>query len=210
MGADARVFAPQKEEFPHLVVPHWIDPERGESLPEYAGRLAKEIDPGVPCIIGGASFGGMIAVEMIPHLQVRACILIGSAPHPDQLPPIVPLVRPFAKITALIPYGWIQRLAGLFLRIFGSGLSIHARTILSQAGRSESSFFRWAVKALLTWKGGGNVTGEPIRHIHGAKDPLLPLRYVNPDEIVEGGGHVISLRNSPQVNRFIRKVLEDL
>jgi hypothetical protein len=78
MGADARVFSKQIEALPQITVPEWIDPLPKESLASYSKRLAKAIDPGRPCYIGGASFGGFIALEMIQHLDVKACFLIGG------------------------------------------------------------------------------------------------------------------------------------
>jgi len=86
MGADARLFAPQRAAFPQLIVPTWIKPERGESLAAYAERCARQIDPGEECFVGGASFGGFVAVEAARHLRAKACFLIGSARGPDELP----------------------------------------------------------------------------------------------------------------------------
>ena len=210
MGADERVFSVQKEAFPHLVVPDWIVPEKGESLPSYARRFAEAIDPGEPCIIGGASFGGMIATEMIPHLQVKACILVGSAKHPGELPPIISLIRPFEVITRLIPYRMMAPGAAVIRKLYGKRLSPAARIILSQVKHSPPVFFRWAVRALLKWQKNKGAVDERIFHIHGERDPLLKIRYVDPDEIVRNGGHVISLRNGEEVNRFIKNVMSGL
>lgn len=209
MGADERVFAPQKEEYPWLIVPGWITPVRGESLPDYAKRFAEKIDPGVPCIIGGASFGGMLAVEMIPHLQVDACILIGSVSHPSQLPAIVRWVRPFEFMTRIVPYKFLQLATRIFVKVFDDFLSTHNRTILEQAQNSEATFFRWAVRALVYWKKETKDPPGKIYHIHGENDPLLPSGNLEPDEIVENGWHVISLRNGEQVNRFIQRVMDE-
>src|SRR5687768_11148554 len=85
MGADERLFEPQREAFPNLQVPVWIDPLPGESLRAYAVRMAHKVDPGCPCIVGGASFGGMVALEMAPLLQARACLLIGSVRSSEEL-----------------------------------------------------------------------------------------------------------------------------
>lgn len=62
LGADRRLFEPQSLAFPDLLVPPWIVPEKHEKLPDYAARLAKTIAPGRrPLILGGSSFGGMVA-----------------------------------------------------------------------------------------------------------------------------------------------------
>jgi pimeloyl-ACP methyl ester carboxylesterase len=45
-------------------------------------------------------------------------------------------------------------------------------------------------------------------HIHGKRDYVLPMRYTNPDHIVEGGGHILSLSHPRDVNAFITKAIE--
>src|SRR5262245_7658263 len=86
MAADARLFEHQLARFPTLRVPSWIDPGRRESLRAYAARFARVVDPGVPCIVGGASFGGVVAQEMAKQLRAVACVLIGSIRSPAELP----------------------------------------------------------------------------------------------------------------------------
>src|SRR5687767_7745630 len=86
MGADERVFAPQLQAFPQLVVPKWIEPKADESLASYAARFAAGVDPKQPCFIGGASFGGFVAMEMARHLDAIAVFLIGSVRSPAELP----------------------------------------------------------------------------------------------------------------------------
>src|SRR5262249_3648447 len=94
MAADERLFAPQRAAFPSLRVPAWIAPRPGEPLRAYAARLARQVDPGCPCLVGGASFGGVVALEMAPLLQARACVLIGSIRAPDELPRRWQALRP--------------------------------------------------------------------------------------------------------------------
>ncbi len=209
MGADEKVFCKQKEEFPHLIVPDWLPPIKGESLPEYAKRFAKVIDPGVPCVIGGASFGGMVAIEMLPHLQCKACILVGSVSHPDQLPPYVRWARPLGPSTVFIPYGLVQFACRIVNRLFGGFLGPYFRFIFNQAQHSTASFFRWAIPALLKWRKIDQATDyAPVIHIHGDRDLVLSIKYVKAAHVITGGGHVISYRNSVEVNRLIHQVLE--
>ena len=99
MASDERLFEPQLDAFPNLRVQPWIAPLSGESLRAYAVRLAPMVDPGVPCIVGGASFGGVVALELAQHLPALACILIGSIRSPSGLPrrklPSSPIFRKF-------------------------------------------------------------------------------------------------------------------
>src|SRR5688572_20303436 len=98
MAADERLFEPQRAAFPNLRVQPWIDPLPGESLSVYAARLAPLAEPGRPCIVGGASFGGVVALELARRLPALACVLIGSIRSPTGLPwrwRLLRLVAPF-------------------------------------------------------------------------------------------------------------------
>src|SRR5262245_19159901 len=82
MGADGRIFRAQHTAFQNLCVPKWITPLRNESLASYARRFAAIINPHQPCYLGGASFGGVVALEMARYLDVRVVFLIGSLRSP--------------------------------------------------------------------------------------------------------------------------------
>ena len=74
MGADGRLFREQRGCFPNLITPDWIPHRRGDTLASYAERMARHIDPGCPCYVGGASFGGMVALEIARHSdEVAQC-----------------------------------------------------------------------------------------------------------------------------------------
>ena len=99
MGADERVFAPQLRAFGQLVVPNWIEAKPEESLASYAARLAAAVDPKRPCFVGGASFGGFVAMEMARRLDAMAVFLIGSARSPAELPLRVRALRRLSRAT---------------------------------------------------------------------------------------------------------------
>ena len=98
MAADERLFESQLAAFPELRVQPWIQPIPGESLRAYAARLVPLVNPGRPCIVGGASFGGVVALELAAHLPALACVLIGSIRSPAGLPRRWRLLRPVALL----------------------------------------------------------------------------------------------------------------
>ena len=70
IGADRRLFDEQRSCAAELHVIEWIPPVAAdETLIEYAKRLARTIDTSHPFAIGGASFGGMVALELTRHIQ---------------------------------------------------------------------------------------------------------------------------------------------
>ncbi len=205
MGADERVFAGQASAIPELVVAPWIAPAPRESLPSYAHRLAKRIDPGKPCFIGGASFGGFVALEMIQHLNPIACFLIGSVRSPAELPRRITLLRtlPFACGAFLFEAGSL--LSKLALASGGALSSEHTKALLGQLSDSDASFLRWACHAVLEWQDPPRTGITPIHHIHGQQDVVLPPELTRPDVIVPGAGHALSLSHPQAVTDFLVK-----
>src|SRR5215510_13793278 len=64
LGADERLFAPQRAVLPGLIVPRWPEPRRDDSLPRFAARLADAVPKSDDLFLGGSSFGGMVALEL--------------------------------------------------------------------------------------------------------------------------------------------------
>ena len=205
MGADERVFAAQRAEFPNLLVPAWIDPRPRESLAEYARRLAARIDPKCPCVIGGASFGGMAAIEVARHLNARACVLIGSVRSPEQFPMALRAARGGAGAAAFAPFELACWLAWVHVPMFGWCSSPATRAFLRQAADADARFLRWAAWAVFTWR--PVPLDLPVFHIHGGRDRILPCRHVRPDQIIADAGHVLSVSHPRELNDFLRQAI---
>jgi pimeloyl-ACP methyl ester carboxylesterase len=208
MGADERLFAPQREAFPQLIVPRWIAPESNESLSKYAARLARQIEPAGPCFVGGASFGGFVALEMARHLQARACFLIGSIRSPDQLPLRIRALRACRGAATRMPFEWVCRIAGVSTAACGALSAPSTRALLQQLSEADADFLRWACGAVLAWQPAATPLSIPVYHIHGRRDRVLPVAGTTADVIVEGAGHVLSMTHAAEVNEFLRVYMD--
>jgi pimeloyl-ACP methyl ester carboxylesterase len=206
MGADERLFAAQVAAFPNLRVQPWIPPLPRESLRAYAKKLAAVIDPGRPCTIGGASFGGVVALEMAQHLDAVACILIGSIRSPSGLPRRWRLLRP----VAMFGPDALRVLTATSHQLFRRFL--HAGTVrrLEKLSRPEAAFVRWAMCAVVNWRPSPGVARTRVFHIHGSEDRVLPVALAKPDVIVPGGSHALPLFNPTAVNKFIANVMRTI
>lgn len=203
MGADRRLFAPQMRAFPQLVVPDWLEPVPHERLVDYAHRFAQRVDPGGPCIVGGASFGGFVAIEAARHLQARAVFLIGSVKSARELPPRIRLLARLSRILPFIPFEWVAPVSAFAHAASGWALPQSARSVLRQLSDAEGRFLRWASGATLRWTVSRHPLPCPVYHIHGGRDHVLPARHTQPDVVVSDAGHVLSLTHGEQVNAFI-------
>ena len=208
LGADAQVFLPQKIAFPNLIVPDWLSPIAGEGFPAYCARLAAAVDAGRPCFVGGASFGGIVSLEVAKHLNVLGCFLIGSVQGPHQLPRRIRWLRPMAPVVPVIPLSLLQRFAASTIGLCRRGGAKHLAGIASQFSNANVDVLRWSLQQIWRW----NSTNKNVvvRHIHGDRDRVFPLSLVEPDEVVVGGGHVISMTHGAKVNEFLRTHMEEI
>jgi pimeloyl-ACP methyl ester carboxylesterase len=205
LGADARPFRHQKKVFKHFRCPPWLEPKTRESLAGYARRWAGVLNLKPKAVLVGVSFGGMVAQEMARWVKPSAVILIGSCRSCESIPKSL-------KAAAMIP-DWPQT-AKILCRVFPeiSGRFLGARTkeegdlLRRMFLETPNDFARWTVQSIFQWKGVPKVQRR-VTHIHGAKDHLIPLRRVQPDEVVREGGHLICLTHPMEVNRFIQKTI---
>lgn len=72
---------------------------------------------------------------------------------------------------------------------------------------SDNYYFRWSIGQLCKWDN-DHVPKEYI-HIHGNKDRLLPLRYIQGKvKVVEGGTHWMVVDRAKEVVQLIREYLK--
>lgn len=203
LAADEHVFKyialPQGFEAVHL---RWIRPLENESLSGYAGRLASPIDRGQPFIIIGLSLGGMLAIEIAKILKPVKVIIISSVPSAAHLPFYFRTAGQL-KLHKLVPVSLLKSLS--LIKRFFSPESSEDKEYLRRAIRdSDPVFIRWVVNAILTWE---EKDPLPCIHIHGTKDLLLPARYTKAGYLIPGGGHLMILNKSAEINEVIRKEL---
>lgn len=201
------MFAGLRPLLPELIVPRWLPPRAGESLRGYARRMAEDVNRGGPCFVGGASFGGFLALEMLPFLDARGCFLIGAVRSAAEYPLWIRALRPARALVRIIPFQLLWWASGLTAATVGNVLPRRMREFLWLGASLDPAFFRWAATAVLTWGDDGPPppADVPIYQIHGARDRVLSAGRTTPTELVPGGGHVIALSNPQAVAAFLRR-----
>lgn len=208
MGAMADLYSAQSASFPQLVIPPWIPAKSGESLADYARRMASAVDPGGPCIVGGTSFGGFVAVEMTRYLaDCRGCVLISSVRSPRFLPRRIRWLRVASPFFAPWSYRFAVAATPVLSRAITPLVRPAVTRFLRHVAKSDSEFLRWATYATLRWTDAGAQT-VPIRHIHGASDLTLPPGGIGADEVVAGAGHLLVMTHASAVNAFIGRAID--
>lgn len=206
LGADCRQWEPQEMAFPGLIVPPWISPLRGDTLPTYAARLAETVPCQKPLVLGGSSFGGMLAYEMARHLKPRALILVGSCCSPQSLNRAVLSLRPILRQIPCWGIRICKPLAPFGVQTFRHLNPEFRRLCATMFQDANPEFVRWAIRAILAWEP-TPPTDIPVFHIHGKQDQMIRASKVTADVLVPDGGHLINLSHAAQVNTFIGTVL---
>lgn len=206
LGADARQFEAQRTVFPQLRVPVWIEPRGGERLREYAVRLGASAGVTSESVVGGSSFGGMVALEIARAFRCRAAVLMGSCRSRDCVSPILRVIEwfnpvlPRALVGAATPQG--LKMLPLFDPVRGE----HARLLGAMAKGIDPAFLKWGGRSVFAWEGCAE-PGVPVYHVHGLRDRFIPASRVKADVVVEGHGHFLNLTAPAEVNAFLSRAV---
>jgi pimeloyl-ACP methyl ester carboxylesterase len=208
LGADSRLFEPQRKAFPELVVPPWIPPRKHETLPDYAVRMAESIVPlpNVPLILGGVSFGGMMAYEMARHLRPDAVVQIASCRTRRALGNLGRTGRwllPMLPVQTWNLAKWMSPAVRFYSRL----QPVDREMLVTMFKEMDSGFMHWVLEAILNWDP-RPLEGVRVFQIHGGRDPLISVRHVQADQIIPQGGHMINFSHAEEVNSFIRKAAD--
>jgi pimeloyl-ACP methyl ester carboxylesterase len=209
LGADGRLFEPQRRAFPDLLVPPWLPPGPREPLADYAVRMAEVIRPLCPgpFVIGGVSFGGIAAYEIARHLSPDAVVLVASCRQRRGLRRVYRAGRWVWPAVPVAVWQSVKRLAVPVSKLIGETEPGERAKLVRMFQEQDSRFMHWTVWAVITWNP-APLPGVPVFHIHGRRDRLIPAWRVAPDEWILDGGHMINVTHPEVVNAFIRRAMD--
>lgn len=206
LGADKTVFQFLDLSFSTPVFIEWIAPHKNESLEDYAFRLKEYYHIPDNAVVVGLSFGGMLATGLARNHPALRVILISSAKTKYELPR-------FYQIGKYITmHNWtpaaLQRWFMLNIKmLFGLKTAEYIKVYEELIKRSDTSFNKWAVNALLNWD--NTMVPGNIKHIHGTHDKILPYKYVRCDYTINGGGHLMVMEQAAIISKIIHDILSE-
>ncbi|MGV8963218.1 MAG: alpha/beta hydrolase [Candidatus Saccharimonadaceae bacterium] len=203
LGADRRVF--RNLVFPtdfELIYLDWIVPMPHERLEDYAIRLASSIDHTTQFYLVGLSMGGMMATEIAKKLNPIHTFLISSVPSYKQIPWYFKLAGKL-KLQKMVTTSLIKQARFIPPTLLG-GKTPEERVLLKTLILdSDPVFMKWALTSILEWR--NTKKPENLTHIHGNKDITLPIRYCQPDVVINGAGHFMVYANADEIGSYIMK-----
>jgi pimeloyl-ACP methyl ester carboxylesterase len=203
LAANERLYRRLLPLLPHVEIPRWIPPLRNESLPAYARRFASTLQSSEPTVVGGASFGGLVALEMAETLRSPLCLLINAVRTPAEFPPRFRLARPLGHLSPRA-LALAAATACPSARLLPPG----SRADLRRLAAPHEHFRRWATLAALRWTP-TYPTSLRIHQLHGRRDRTFPVRLTSPNVIIPTGGHLLPLTHPHEVANFITCALQD-
>ena len=207
LAADGRVF--QFINLPegyNKIYIDWITPNKSESLKEYAFRLTDQINHEEPYILVGLSMGGMLASEIAKYFPPQLTVLISSVPASSQLPVYYKYVNRF-KLYRLVPTKILKSIS-VAKRIFSTETNEAKKVLVEVIRDSDPIFIRWAIQAILEWE--NETIPQPIKHIHGTKDGILPFKNTHPSHAILNGTHLMLMSRIKELNDFFEEVCTEV
>ncbi|MEM1212934.1 MAG: alpha/beta hydrolase [Planctomycetota bacterium] len=212
LGADAELFEPQVRAFgDRLIVPEWVEPDANDSIAEYALRwgavIKEQLDreaPGEPVLLGGVSFGGMIALDMAGLIGASGVVLIAGCVDPSEVSARTLLAQRIGSMVPRTAWGLTLKAMALpFAKLDGLGDDDTA-LLRRVAGRVDVPLLDWGGGALRDWTGPEHLeAGMPVFRMHGRQDWVIPCPESGVDVVLPDGRHLINLSHEKSVNGFL-------
>ncbi len=192
------------EELFELHFLRWKTPtSKEETITKYAQRMCKEIRHENPVLIG-VSFGGILVQEMSKHIACQKIIIISSIKHHEELPKRLKIVQA-SKIYKLFPTKFISNLEEYTNYFLGDYLKKRAKLYEFYLSVRNPIYLHWAIYHVLHWKQEKII--DNLVHIHGAEDPVFPIKNIKNYIEIKGGTHAMILMKAKQISKHILEIL---
>ncbi|HLW30820.1 MAG TPA: alpha/beta hydrolase [Aequorivita sp.] len=207
MAAGSQIFRnirfPKDKYQTHVL--EWMIPEKNESIEDYAKRMAARVKSPNPILIG-VSFGGVVAEEMSFFLNLKKLIIISSVKSQKELPRRMRFASA-TKAYKLVPTSLVLSVEDLTK--FSIGPKSKKRLLLYQQYLHvrDKRYLNWALEKMVTWNRKEKL--KNVIHIHGDKDMVFPIKYINDCRVIEGGTHIMILNRGREISEKLLAIFEE-
>lgn len=178
----------------------WIIPLNiEESIESYAKRMCEFITHKNPILIG-VSFGGVMVQEMSKIIDCHKTIIISSIKSNKELPTSLQLVKN-TKAYRLFPTKIIENIENYEALFFTDYLKKRNELYKIYLSVRDANYLQWAIYNVLHWQQEKPL--ENIIHIHGDKDEIFPMKYINNYIKINNGTHVMILDKAKSVSKVL-------
>lgn len=197
-----RIHLPEDTFEMHLL--EWKIPNQGESLNDYAKRIAQDVKHDDPILVG-VSFGGILVQEMKRFLNPRKVIIISSVKSSVEFPRKFKIAKT-TKAYKLLPTKLLENIQSLAKFSFGHSV-VKQRLALYEKFLAvrDKRYLDWAIEQIINWE--RKVIDQEVIHIHGDIDEVFPPKYIKNYIPVKGGTHIMILTKYRWLNDNLPKIM---
>ncbi|MEO8108704.1 MAG: alpha/beta hydrolase [Ginsengibacter sp.] len=181
----------------------WLIPGKKENIAAYAKRMSENIKHENPVLLG-LSFGGIMCIEMAKMIKTEKVILISSVKSFREMPRWMRLTGK-SQIHKIFPL----RSFRLFepIQNYNLGITNKAELNLVKEYRKNigQQYTNWAANEIVNWK--NDWQPENVVHIHGTNDHIFPIKKINADYVIQGGGHFMIMNKAAEINTLLKDIL---
>ncbi len=204
LGADERIF--KNLDFSNFNPIHikWERVTKDESIEEYAKKtIQNQIHEPNPILLG-VSFGGMLAIEVAKQISFDKIVIISSIKTANELPFYLKGIGR-TSLNKTIPDFFLRHTNAFVYHLFGTKTKEEKLLLKNIMHETDEKFLRWAIGKVLNWK--NKVIPKGLIHIHGDKDKLFPINYIQEKITVKGGGHFMVFTKAKEISALLNQHL---
>jgi pimeloyl-ACP methyl ester carboxylesterase len=207
IASDERLFRYQMVHVPNAVYLPFPSHAVNDTMETYVCKFIPSIDLSKPFNIVGNSMGGIMAMELLRHLQPEKTVLISSVKNRKEMPFILKQFHS-TRLHKVLPgsgfTGFVR--AGSFFKKEITAFPGLRQMVVSMAAGNRPDFLYWCVNAIVNWKGAPQENRNVV-HIHGTKDSMFPYKHIRNAIPVEGGTHAMLLSRHREVTSLLLQYL---
>ena len=185
----------------HLL--EWFVPEKGMSLEAYAMTMIGHINHENPVLIG-VSFGGFLVQEIAKHIAVKKVIIISSVKGRSEMPKRLIFAK-YTKIHKLLPTGLVNNLDLLAKYAFGEMVTQRIELYKEYLTVKDKYYLDWSIDQIVNWDQEHHI--KDIIHIHGDKDAVFPIQYIQDCLCVKNGTHTMIIHRYKWFNERLPAII---
>lgn len=185
----------------------WLEPEMDEPLDKYIDRMTEKVDPTQPHkILIGHSFGGVMVQEIAQRRDVENVFLISSIKSPKEMSWNVKLLKKL-PLYRLVNHGLINSTFPIWAKLHDFHNEEEREAFSDMVNDMTMSYFKWAVNAIVNWKGIKDRKNTPI-HLHGDNDQTFYYNKIKNPITIRNGGHFMIYNRAEEVSEIINKEID--
>lgn len=182
----------------------WKIPHKGETLQEYAKRMCEDIKRENPVLVG-VSFGGILVQEINRIIKTRKTVIISSVKCNKEFPRRMKLAK-LTKIYKLFPTSILQDIEQ-YIPDSISQKYLNGRKDLYKMYLSvrDKLYLEWSLEQVILWD--RETPDKNVIHIHGNKDEVFPIKYIQDCIVVEKGTHIMIINRYKWLNEKLPELI---